>query len=413
MLNRFLSRLIRTGDLTVIDAGGRRARYGDGKPPHSVIRFKDRLLPIQFALNPDLAVGEAYMSGRLIVEEGGIANLLEIAAINIGTGSWNGVPGALQKLRRLTRRLAQYNPIKRAKRNVAHHYDLSGALYDLFLDTDKQYSCAYFERPEQSLEEAQAAKKRHIAAKLLLKPDIRVLDIGSGWGGLGLYLASLGARQVVGVTLSEEQHRLSRARAEMSGFSKRVDFRLEDYRKVEGKFDRIVSVGMFEHVGVAFYPAFFRKLSNLMTEDGVALVHTIGRLDGPGATNPWLAKYIFPGGYVPALSEIIPCIEQSGLVVSDIEVLRLHYAETLRHWRQRFVANWDKAAGLFDERFCRMWEFYLAGAEFHFRYEGAVVFQIQVTKKVDAAPLTRDYIHDWERTHGLPQVIGRPRVAAE
>jgi cyclopropane-fatty-acyl-phospholipid synthase len=413
MLDRLLSGLIKTGDLTVIYAAGHRRTYGDGKPPHSVIRLKDHWLPIEFALNPELAAGELYMDGRLIAEEGGIANLLEIAAINIGMGHWTGVPGLLQKVRRATRGIAQLNRKGRAKRNVAHHYDLSGALYDLFLDTDKQYSCAYFERPDQSLEEAQAAKKRHIAAKLRLVPGARVLDIGSGWGGLGLYLASLGAREVVGVTLSEEQHRLSRARADAGGLSSKVDFRLQDYRELEGKFDRIVSVGMFEHVGVSFYETFFRKLSSLLEDDGVALLHTIGRLDGPGATNPWITKYIFPGAYSPALSEVTRAIEKAGLITTDVEILRLHYAETLRHWRQRFMANWDKAAALYDERFCRMWEFYLAGVEMGFRYQGTVVFQLQISKNVDAVPLTRDYIYDWEHTHDLPQVIGRPRVAAE
>jgi cyclopropane-fatty-acyl-phospholipid synthase len=413
MLDSLLKRLIKTGDLTVIYADGRRARYGDGKPPHSVVRLKDRRVPLEFALNPEMAAGELYMDGRLIPEEGGIANLLEIAAVNIGMGSWTGFPRVLQNARRMTRSIAQLNVRGRAKRNVSHHYDLSGALYDLFLDTDKQYSCAYFEHPGQSLEEAQAAKKRHIAAKLLMTPGASVLDIGSGWGGLGLYLASLGAGEVVGVTLSQEQHRLSRARAEAAGLSKKVDFRIQDYRELEGKFDRIVSIGMFEHVGVAFYQTFFRKLSNLLKDNGVALLHTIGRLDGPGSTNPWITKYIFPGAYSPALSEVTRAIEKAGLITTDVEILRLHYAETLRHWRQRFMANWDKAAALYDERFCRMWEFYLAGVEMGFRHQGTVVFQVQISKSIDAVPLTRDYMYDWEHTHDLPQVIGRPRVAAE
>lgn len=413
MFNQLMSGLIKTGDLTVIDASGRRTRFGNGKPPHSVIRLKDHRLPLEFALNPELVAGEAYMDGRLIPEEGGIANLLELAAINIGMGHWTGIPGALQKLRRWTRSMAQYNVGKRSQRNVAHHYDLSGALYDLFLDTDKQYSCAYFDHPGQSLEEAQASKKRHIAAKLLLEPNARVLDIGSGWGGLGLYLASLGAKEVVGVTLSEEQHKVSRARADSAGLSQKVDFRFQDYRDVTGKFDRVVSIGMFEHVGVAFYDTFFQKLASLLTDKGVSLIHTIGRIDGPGSTNSWMTKYIFPGSYAPALSEIMPAIERAGLVATDVEILRLHYAETLRHWRERFMANWDKAAKLYDERFCRMWEFYLAGVEMGFRYQGTVVFQIQIAKSFDTVPMTRDYITEWERAHDLPQVIGRPRVAAE
>lgn len=279
---------------------------------------------------------------------------------------------------------------------MAHHYDLSSRLYELFLDSDRQYSCAYFASPDDSLEEAQLAKKRHIAAKLLLEPGQKLLDIGCGWGGLGLYCAQVSGASVTGVTLSEEQHKIACARAKEQGLDGKVDFRLIDYRDVNDRFDRIVSVGMFEHVGTKHYDEFFNKVRDLLAEDGVMLLHTIGRSDGPGVTDPWIRKYIFPGGYIPALSEMMPAIERSGLVVTDIEVLRLHYAETLRHWSERFSANRDAVKEIYDERFCRMWEFYLAGAEMAFRHWGQVVFQVQLARKQDAVPLTRSYLERWE-----------------
>jgi cyclopropane-fatty-acyl-phospholipid synthase len=293
--------------------------------------------------------------------------------------------------------LHQYNPAPRARANVAHHYDLSDALYDLFLDADRQYSCAYFSHDHDDLEQAQRDKKRHVAAKLLLEPGVRVLDIGSGWGGLGLYMAEAGAGEVVGITLSEEQLKVSRGRAARAGLADRVRFELCDYRALDGKFDRIVSVGMFEHVGIRHYPEFFGTVRDLLTDDGVALLHSIGRADGPGSTNPFIRKYIFPGGYSPALSEVLPVVERAGLWVTDIEILRLHYAETLRLWRQRFEANRARIAELYDERFCRMWEFYLVGAELTFRRMGHMVFQLQLARRQEAVPLTRDYITDWER----------------
>ena len=302
--------------------------------------------------------------------------------------------------RRLFRGLSQYNPAGAAQCHAAHHYDLSDTLYDLFLDQDRQYSCAYFLSPDDSLEEAQAQKKRHIAAKLLLKPGCRVLDIGSGWGGLALYLASLTGAEVTGITLSEEQVKAARRRAAEAGLSDRVRFHLRDYRDEHGSYDRIVSVGMFEHVGVNHFKTFFRQVKDLLNDDGVALLHSIGRAEGPGITNPWIRKHIFPGGYSPALSEVVPVIEKTGLFVTDIEVLRLHYAETLKEWRRRFNANRTRIAEIHDERFCRMWEFYLAGAEAAFRHNGQIVFQIQLAKRQDAVPLTRDYITDGERALG-------------
>jgi cyclopropane-fatty-acyl-phospholipid synthase len=296
---------------------------------------------------------------------------------------------------------------------VAHHYDINGAIYDLFLDRDRQYSCAYF-TPGATLDEAQLAKKRHLAAKLSLAPGHRVLDIGSGWGGLGLYLAKIGHCDVTGVTLSSEQLRISRERAQREGLARAVRFEFKDYRKVEGRFDRIVSVGMFEHVGVNHYATYFRKVRELLADDGVALIHTIGRSEPPTATNPFIAKYIFPGGYIPALSEVAAAVERSGLVLTDLEVLRLHYAETLRAWRERFLANWDKAAGILDETFCRMWEFYLAGSETAFRYQGLVVFQLQLAKRIDALPTTRDYMLGDEHRFAEHEAIeARPRMAGE
>ena len=309
-----------------------------------------------------------------------------------------------ERIGRLFRVFEQYNPLGKARANVAHHYDLSDTLYSLFLDNDRQYSCGYFTEPEQSLEVAQSNKKRHLASKLLLKPGQRVLDIGSGWGGLALYLAQECGVHVTGLTLSTEQLRESTRRAAAAGLADRVKFELLDYREVQGSYDRIVSVGMFEHVGIVHYPTFFAKLSQLLTDDGVALLHSIGRADGPSYTNAWLRKYIFPGGYSPAISEVVPVVERTGLWITDLEVLRLHYAETLRIWRQRFLANRERVRALYDERFCRMWEFYLAGSEVAFRREGHMNFQMQLAKRVNTVPLTRNYMVDWERNR-------RPRSA--
>jgi len=292
---------------------------------------------------------------------------------------------------------------------VAHHYDIDGRIYELFLDRDRQYSCAYFEAPDRSLDDAQHAKKRHLASKLAIEPGMRVLDIGSGWGGLALYLAEICGAEVVGVTLSKEQHALSVQRAAKGGLSGRAEFRLMDYRQVDGTFDRIVSVGMFEHVGIGHYREFFTKLRTLLAPDGVAVLHSICRSDGPNATSAWTKKYIFPGGYIPALSEIVPAIEKSGLYLTDIEVLRLHYAQTLREWRRRFADHRDTARRLMDERFCRMWEFYLAASECAFRWGGMNNVQIQLCRHQHALPLTRDYMQREEsRLRG--QDAGRPRL---
>ena len=297
---------------------------------------------------------------------------------------------------RVFHRLSQWNSLARSRRNVAHHYDLARDLYRAFLDRDMQYSCAYFPLPETTLDEAQAAKRRHVVAKLLLQQNQRVLDIGSGWGGLAIEMAKQADVQVDGVTLSKEQLQCARERAEAAGVAQNVHFELKDYRQLDRLYDRIVSVGMFEHVGAPYYRGFFQKLSELLAPGGIALIHSIGSIDGPGFGNAFMRKYIFPGGYIPALSEVFPAVEDSGLVMTDVEILRLHYAETLRHWRERFLRNWDSIKHLYDDKFKRMWEFYLAGCEMSFRYGGLMVFQLQLAKDLEAVPLTRDYIYEEE-----------------
>ena len=406
-----LRRLIRSGSLRLIDADGRSHVFGDGGTPKSAIRLHDRRLHTRLALDPGLSVGEAYMDGTLTVEEGTLYDFLELAARNFDN---LGRHPLWAIARRLGRGLRQRNPHARARANVAHHYDLSDRLYDLFLDADRQYSCAYFTAPDESLERAQANKKRHIAAKLLLdRPGLKLLDIGSGWGGLALYLAAETGADVTGVTLSVEQHRASQARAAAAGLAERVRFELRDYREVEGRFDRIVSIGMFEHVGKRNYGEFFAKVRDLLAEDGVALLHSIGYADTPAPINPFIRKYVFPGADLPSLSEVLSAVERSRLLVTDVEILRLHYAETLHAWRRNFAANRDAAARLYDERFCRMWEYYLALCEVGFRHRTSMVFQMQLAKRLDTVPLTRDYILDWERAHGPAEPVtwheGAPR----
>lgn len=388
----------KTGNLTVVDAGGKSRSYGDGTGPAVTIKLHDRLVEWNIFRNPRLGVGEAYMDGRLTIEKGSLRDFLSICTSNIVALQNIPLISKFDRLADLVRYLQTFNPVPRARRNVAHHYDLSGELYDLFLDWDRQYSCAYFDHPEQPLEVAQLNKKRHIAAKLLLdRPYLEVLDIGSGWGGMGLYLAETVGADVTGLTLSSEQHRISNERAGRAGLGDQVRFELQDYRLAEGTYDRIVSIGMFEHVGPAHFREYFRKAKSLLRPDGVMLLHSIGHYDTPCTTNPWITKYIFPGGYVPALSEVLAAIEKAGLVVTDIEILRYHYAETLKNWYQRFRANKEKVLRLYDERFYRMWEFYLLGCEQGFRNSGMMVFQIQLARRMDAVPPQRDYIIDWER----------------
>ena len=397
LLRTLLRSAIRRGSLNVKWADGSRTVIGDGAGRAANLNFHAKAAEWAVLRNPELGIGEAYMAGELDFAPGRAIDFLLLVNDN-----WQGRRPSpwmefVARLRYLKRRAVQHNDLFRARRNVAHHYDLDERLYRLFLDRDMQYSCAYFETPETGLDEAQWAKKRHIAAKLLLGPDMDVLDIGSGWGGLGLSIAEMTGARVTGVTLSSEQHRVSSERAAEAGLTGRVSFELRDYRRLDRTFDRIVSVGMFEHVGVGHYPEFFATCARLLKPDGVMLLHAIGRTEGPGATNPWIVKYIFPGGYTPALSEVLPVIERSRLIVTDIEILRLHYAETLKAWRERFMAHWDEAAAIYDERFCRMWEFYLAGSEMAFRSGDMVVFQIQMAHRQDAVPLTRDYIGLAER----------------
>ena len=396
VLERIVSSLVKTGDLTITDWNGRARRYGDGSLPKSHIKFESAAAARRMAIDPDLYLGECYMDGSLKILGGTIADFLDLTMKNAGTTNYHPVHRALVRARMAMRHIHQHNPVGKAQQNVAHHYDLSGAIYDLFLDRDRQYSCAYFETKNQTLEDAQLAKKRHLAAKLSIKPGMKVLDIGSGWGGLGLYLAEVCGADVTGVTLSAEQFNLSNERAHQRGLKAHAKFLLKDYRELEGPFDRIVSVGMFEHVGIGHFPEFFSKVATLLRDDGTAVLHSINRSNGPGATSAWIKKYIFPGGYVPALSEVLPHLETSGLYVTDIEILRLHYANTLKEWGHRFAANRTKAEEIYDERFCRMWEFYLAASEMAFRYSGMNNFQIQFGKDQNVLPLTRDYITEQE-----------------
>ena len=398
MLQNLFSGFFRDGALGVIRPDRAMEVYGKGEP-EVIMRLHDRWAEWELALNPDLKLGELYMDGRLTVEKGDIAGLLALLMRNLGAVQPRGLHKLVRRFRTLTRAIDQYNPASRSKDHVAHHYDLSGRLYELFLDGDRQYSCAYFSYPGETLEEAQTAKKRHIAAKLHLhKPGLKVLDIGCGWGGLALDMARDCGADVLGITLSEEQIAVARERADKARLAQNCRFELVDYRALRGTYDRIVSVGMFEHVGAAYYDAFFAQVRALLAEDGVMLLHSIGRVDGPGSTNSWIAKYIFPGGYAPALSEIVTAVEKAGLIITDVEVLRLHYAQTLKEWRRRFMANRAEAARIYDERFCRMWEFYLAGSEMAFRHDGEVVFQVQIVRRQDAVPLTRDYMLEGERT---------------
>jgi len=397
LLHAFLKRTIRKGSIEVVDSSGKSHSYGDGTLTPVRIQFNRPSAERNVILFPGLKLGEEFMNGGLDFEVGSIYDFMETIFINTEGRDPTTLMKIGSNLRFATRRLRQFNTARRSKRNVAHHYDLDGGLYDLFLDGDKQYSCAYFEDDQPDLDAAQLAKKRHLAAKLALQPGMKVLDIGSGWGGLGLYLADRCGVDVTGVTLSEEQHAVSNRRALERGLADRARFLLQDYRKVKGPFDAIVSVGMFEHVGVNHYRRFFDVCRNLLTPDGVAVIHSIGRFDGPGDTNVWIQKYIFPGGYIPAVSEVVPAIEKAGLKITDMEILRMHYARTLREWRNRFLAARDKVKAIYDERFCRMWEYYLVGSEISFRYWDLMNFQIQLTRHQHALPITRDYMFEAER----------------
>jgi cyclopropane-fatty-acyl-phospholipid synthase len=401
MLQTFLNSSFKAGDLTVVYPDGKRLRYGDASGPEVVVRITGRAIR-RIGLSLSLGFGESYMDGDLSFERGDIFDLLDIAGRNLALRAPPGRHPFTGVVTWIARHIQELNDRAGARRNVHHHYDLSYDLYRRFLDEDMQYSCAYFARPEMSLEQAQAAKKAHIAAKLRLEPGMSVLDIGCGWGGLGLTLAQDYGVKVHGVTLSTEQLAVAERRAKERGLADRVRFTLTDYRDLRGPFDRIVSVGMFEHVGAPNYLAYFEQVRDLLTPDGIAVIHSIGRTDPPAVTSPFISKYIFPGGSIPALSEVTAAVEQSGLWTTDIEILRLHYAETLRCWRMRFLAERDAVREMYDERFCRMWEIYLGMSELSFRAGSHMVLQIQLAKNVNAVPIVRDYMVDDERAVARP-----------
>jgi cyclopropane-fatty-acyl-phospholipid synthase len=398
LLARLFERIITAGRLDLIDAGGTAHSFAGSSPgPAVAIRLHDPALHWKLFCRPRLFLPEAFVDGTLTIEDGTLYDLIDLLALNLDALPEGVLARLLNGSLMSMRRAHQYNPVARARRSAAHHYDLSDQLYELFLDRDRQYSCAYFRDGTDDLDTAQRDKKWHIAAKLLLRPGHKVLDIGSGWGGLALFLASECDADVTGLTLSEEQHKVATRRAAAAGLSEQVRFHLRDYREERGVYDRIVSVGMFEHVGINHYRTFFERLRALLAPGGVALLHSIGRMDGPGSTHPWIRKYIFPGGYVPALSEVVPAVERRRLWITDIEILRLHYAETLRLWRQRFADNRERVQAIYNERFCRIWEMYLVGSEIAFRRGNHLVFQMQLAREIDTVPLTRDYMLDWER----------------
>jgi len=407
LFKRLLSHTVRTGTLFVTDANGRRHEFGNGGDPCVSVTLHDPTLHWLLLLRPRMAAGEAYMDGRLTIEKGTIYDLMVLVCQSNPEHAWPWLTRIIDRTEQTFRALHQFNLINRSRENVAHHYDLSGQLYDLFLDKDKQYSCAYFTENHDDIDRAQSDKKAHIAAKLMVQPGQRILDIGCGWGGMAITLAKDFDCHVTGLTLSREQYNTATERVRKLGLSNRVKILLEDYRVHAGHYNRIVSVGMLEHVGIHHYNTYFKRLREMLDpSDGVALVHTIGRLDGPGATDSWIRKYIFPGGYNPALSEVTPAIETNNLLVTDVEILRLHYAKTLRLWRQNFLKNQQKAAHLYDQRFVRMWEFYLAASEIAFRYLSLAVFQIQMSTALDQLPITRDYMTN--REHELRKQITTP-----
>lgn len=420
LIDLFLSRLFKRGQFTFIDHKGRSTVYGTPDPspdfPSVTLRINDSRVMGEVVRNPALKIGEAYMDGRVTVEQGDIYDLIRLAKANAPYGRGEGVLDgnlAVRAVGAVKHRVDRINMARRSKKNVAHHYDLSDRLYDLFLDRDRQYSCAYWTDPEnETLDQAQLDKKAHIVAKLAIEPGMRVLDIGCGWGGMALYIHQKTGAEVLGVTLSEEQLKVARRRAEEAGVADKVKFELIDYRSVTGQFDRIVSVGMFEHVGPPQYRTFFRKVRELLTEDGVMLLHSIGRQGKPTVTDDWTTKYIFPGGYNPALSEIVRAYEGLGLWMTDVEVLRMHYAHTLKQWYDRTVAAKDAIVALYDERFYRMWQFYLAGADAAFRYGGLVNYQVQFARNRHTLPITRDYMLSGEKKLGLGQPVKEPEAIA-
>ena len=404
MFDSLMMRLVKTGRVAVIYPDGTKKAYGtppqNNASPEVTMRLHRKDTARKIMAKPYLAFGEAYMDGDLTIEGGTLWDLLDIIGRNLD--DLPAPPVWMKLWSRVLQVLDTRNNPAASRHNVAHHYDLSDEMYRTFLDSDRQYSCAYFSRPGLSLEEAQAAKKRHLIAKLDLKDGQRVLDIGCGWGGLALEIAHAADVEVVGITLSQEQLAVARRRAETAGLARRVRFELMDYRELTDSFDRIISVGMFEHVGPANYDTYFAKIRTLLADDGVALVHSIGRRGVKGGSNSWIRKYIFPGGYIPSLSQVTQSTERTPLWITDLEILRLHYAETLRAWRERFMASREEMTRLYDERFVRMWEFYLASCEMNFRHGDLMVFQMQMAKRIDAVPLSRDYMFERERALNHP-----------
>jgi len=393
-LLNFLRKLIKDDGFELVDANKKSHIIGKPKKENPIkLKILDKSLHWKLLMNPDLYLGEGYMDGSIVIENGTLTEFLDIAQKNLGRSPTNEISNVLGKFRRVYRYLTNLNLIGKSKENVAHHYDISEKFYDLFLDEKRQYSCAYFKNEDDTLEIAQNNKIDHIIKKLNLKPNQKVLDIGCGWGTLAIDIAKKTQCEVVGITLSENQLEYAKKKAKEMNLENQVEFRLADYRQLNEKFDRVVSVGMFEHVGRNFYKKYFNKVYDFLNEDGVALIHTIGSVNPPRPPQPWITKYIFPGGYTPSLSEVSAPIEKSGLILSDIEVLRTHYQHTLRNWKDRFMSKKEHVLEMFDEKFFRMWEFYLAGCEMAFKWGDQVVFQLQLTKKLKATPITRDYIY--------------------
>ena len=393
-LARFLNKIFKKNGFILIDANGNQFIIGTPASEQQIkVKILDKKLHYKLLFHPDLYLGEAYTDGQLIIENGTLTDFLDLALMNIGRSEFNIISYLINKFRGSYRYLTNFNFIKKSKMNVSHHYDISDDLYDLFLDPKRQYSCAYFKNDDDSLETAQNNKIQHIIKKLNIKPNQKILDIGCGWGSLAMDIAKSAQCEVTGITLSENQFNYCVKKAKELNLENQLTFKLMDYRELNEKFDRIVSVGMFEHVGRKFYNKFFKQIDNLLDKDGVSLIHTIGSVNPPRDPHPWITKYIFPGGYTPSLSEVTTPIEKAGLIVSDIEVLRLHYAHTLRHWKENCIKNKEKIISMFDEKFFRMWEFYLAGCEMAFKWGDQVVYQFQLTKNYTSTPVTRDYIY--------------------
>tara|TARA_B100000579_G_scaffold280791_1_gene232422 strand:- start:250 stop:1437 length:1188 start_codon:yes stop_codon:yes gene_type:complete len=393
-LVHFLNKLFKNDGFILIDDKLNKFVIGKPKKEKPIeVKLLDKSLNYKLLLYPDLYFGEAYTDGSLIIQNGSLTDFLDLSFKNIGRGDINIYNKTLKKIKGTYRYLTNFNKILKSKKNVRHHYDISEKLYDLFLDENRQYSCAYFKNENDTLENAQSNKINHIIKKLNILPNQKILDIGSGWGTLAIEIANKTKASVTGITLSENQLEYSQKKAKELNLENQVQFKLMDYRQLNEKFDRIVSVGMFEHVGRKFYQTFFNKIFKLLNEDGISLIHTIGSVNPPRDPQPWITKYIFPGGYTPSLSEISRPIENSGLVISDMEVLRMHYSHTLRHWKERFLSKKDMVLEMFDEKFLRMWEFYLASCEMTFKWGDQIVFQLQLSKNLTTVPNTRDYIY--------------------